>query len=135
MKDLIDNGIKVDMILTDPPYGTTQCKWDSIIPFGNMWERIDKINKENGCIALFGSEPFSSYLRCSNIKEYKYDWKWNKNKASNFINCKYQPLKTYEDICVFSKKASTYSKNGNMKYYPQDTIILNKPKKTETSFK
>ena len=84
MKDLIDNGIKVDMILTDPPYGTTQCKRGSIIPFEPMWERIDKINKENGCIALFGSEPFSSMLRCSNIKHYKYDWYWDKVRGVGF---------------------------------------------------
>jgi len=129
MNELIKKEIKMDAIITDEPYGTTACKWDSIIPFNDMWNCIDCLIQDNGVTCLFGSEPFSSYLRCSNIKEYKYDWKWNKNKASNFINCKYQPLKTYEDICVFSKTASTYSKNGNMKYYPQDIKILDKPKK------
>ena len=75
MDYLIEQGVKVDMVLTDIPYGTTQCKWDSVIPFVPMWERINKVNKINGCVALFGSEPFSSQLRCSNIKNYKYDWK------------------------------------------------------------
>jgi len=64
----------IDLILTDPPYGTTACKWDSIIPFEPMWKELKKIIKDNGCIALFGSEPFSSALRMSNIKEFKYDW-------------------------------------------------------------
>jgi len=109
MKDLIDNGIKVDMILTDPPYGTTQCKWDSIIPFEPMWERIDKINKENGCIALFGSEPFSSMLRCSNIKHYKYDWYWDKVRGVGFLNAKKQPMKNIETISIFYNKPPIYN--------------------------
>ena len=74
MDELINQGVKVDAVITDVPYGTTQCKWDSVIPFVPMWERINKINKNNGTVALFGSEPFSSQLRCSNIKNYKYDW-------------------------------------------------------------
>ena len=82
MDKLIANGIKVDMVLTDPPYGTTACKWDSIIPFEEMWRRLREIIKNNGAIALFGSEPFSSALRMSNIKRYKYDWVWNKKKGA-----------------------------------------------------
>ncbi len=79
MDKLISSGTKVDMILTDPPYGTTKCRWDIVIPFEPMWERINKLIKPNGCVALFGCEPFSSYLRLSNIKDYKFDFVWVKN--------------------------------------------------------
>lgn len=74
MDRLIEKGVKVDCVLTDPPYGTTACKWDSTIPFDEMWDRINKLSNKNTPTLLFGSEPFSSLLRCSNIKEYKYDW-------------------------------------------------------------
>ena len=77
---LIDDGIKFDAIITDPPYGTTACKWDSVIPFNKMWDRLNKLIKHNGAIVLFGSEPFSSALRMSNMGMYKYDWKWKKTK-------------------------------------------------------
>ena len=74
MDELIKQNVKVDAIITDPPYGTTACKWDSVIPFDEMWEKLNKLIKPNGAIVLFGSEPFSSALRMSNIKNYKYDW-------------------------------------------------------------
>ena len=93
----------IDAIITDPPYGTTACKWDSVIDFDLMWEQLNRIIKPNGAIVLFGSEPFSSALRMSNIKNYKYDWIWEKNIASNFMGTKYQPLKYYENISVFNK--------------------------------
>ena len=127
MSDIPDKS--VDMILCDLPYGTTSCSWDSIIPFEDLWEQYNRIIKDKSAIVLFGSEPFSSKLRLSNFEMYKYDWIWQKNKASNFINCKYQPLKSYENICVFSKMACTYSVKGNMSYYPQGIKLLNKPKK------
>ena len=73
----------VDLILTDPPYGTTACKWDSIIPFEPMWKELKRVIKDNGCIALFGTEPFSSHLRLSNLKEFKYDWIWQKQQGTN----------------------------------------------------
>ena len=82
MKTIPDGSI--DLILTDPPYGTTACKWDSVIPFEPMWEQLKRVIKSNGAIVLFGSEPFSSHLRLSNIKDYKYDWIWKKRKAGNF---------------------------------------------------
>ena len=104
MDKLIEQNIKVDMILTDIPYGTTACKWDEIIPFNKMWERINLIKKDKHTpILLFGSEPFSSTLRMSNIKNYKYDWVWNKKKAGNIMLCKYQPMKITENIIVFNK--------------------------------
>lgn len=114
----------IDLIICDLPYGTTACKWDVIIPFDELWEQYERIIKDDGVIVLFGSEPFSSHLRLSNLKLYKYDIKWVKNKASNHINCKFQPLKNYEDILIFSKSASTYSKRGNMKYNPQGLIEI-----------
>ena len=108
MDKLISEGVKVDAIITDPPYGTTACKWDSIIPFNEMWERLNKLIKPNGAIVLFGSEPFSSALRMSNIKNYKYDWVWEKEQGANFMLVKYQPYKVHEIISVFSKKTHFY---------------------------
>lgn len=107
MKDIPDKS--VDMILCDLPYGTRQCKWDSILPFDLLWLQYERVIKDNGAIVLFGSEPFSSALRMSNIKNYRYDWKWDKDQGGNFAMAKKQPLKTYEDIIVFSKKQSVYN--------------------------
>lgn len=112
MDKLIKEGIKVDCILTDVPYGTTACKWDNVIPFEPMWERINKLIKLNGAICLFGNEPFSSFLRISNIKNYKYDWKWIKTKPSGHLNAKKQPMRIYEDILVFYKKQCIYNPQG-----------------------
>lgn len=106
MKSIPDGS--VDLVLTDPPYGTTACKWDSVIPFELMWEQINRAIKNNGAICLFGSEPFSSALRMSNIKNYKYDWIWEKEQGANFMLCKYQPYKVHEIISVFSKGRHTY---------------------------
>lgn len=106
---LINEEIKVNLVLTDLPYGTTKCKWDSIISFDEMWEYIDKITYENSAILLFGSEPFSSYLRTSNIKYYKYDWVWDKIVRTGHLNAKKQPLRRYENISVFYKKQPTYN--------------------------
>ena len=111
MKDIPDDSI--DMVLTDPPYGTTACKWDTVIDFDLMWEQLKRITKDNSAICLFGSEPFSSALRMSNIKMFKYDWIWDKVKGGNFAILKYQPYKTHELISVFSKKTH--------KYYPIKT--------------
>lgn len=102
MKEIPDHHI--DMVLCDPPYGTTQCKWDSIIPFDRMWEQINRVTKDDAPVIMFGSEPFSSALRMSNIKKYKYDWVWNKKQAGNPLNAKKQPLKIFENIMVFNTK-------------------------------
>ena len=99
----------VDMILCDLPYGTTACKWDTIIPFEPLWEQYKRVIKDNGAIVLFGSEPFSSSLRMSNIKNYKYDWNWIKTKAGNFALCKKNPMKLHENIMVFYKNFPTYN--------------------------
>lgn len=100
----------VDMVLTDPPYGTTACKWDSIIPLEPMWAQLKRIIKPNGAILLFGAEPFSSFLRVSNIKDYKYDWTWDKVKPGAFAIAKYRPLGNTENISVFA--------SGRHNYYP-----------------
>lgn len=99
----------VDMILCDLPYGTTKCKWDIIIPFDKLWEQYNRIIKDNGAILLFGQEPFSSLLRCSNIKDYKYDIYWEKERLTNINQVKKRVGKTVETISVFYKKQCTYN--------------------------
>tara|TARA_R100000951_G_scaffold88118_1_gene76105 strand:+ start:828 stop:1559 length:732 start_codon:yes stop_codon:yes gene_type:complete len=98
----------IDAIITDPPYGTTACKWDSVIDFELMWEQLNRIIKPNGAIVLFGSEPFSSFLRVSNIKNYKYDWVWEKERPTNPQLANKQVLKYHEMILIFYKKQSCY---------------------------
>ena len=109
MDQLITQWVKVDAIITDPPYWTTACKRDAVIPFDKMWERLNKLIKPNWAILLFWSEPFSSALRMSNIKNYKYDWIWDKVLHSNPLIAKKQPLSTHENICVFYNKQPTYN--------------------------
>ena len=92
----------VDMILCDPPYGTTACKWDVVIPFDEMWKELNRIIKDKGCIALFGSEPFSSHLRMSNIKNFKYDWIWDKVTARGHLVAKKRPMQQTEIISIFN---------------------------------
>lgn len=101
----------IDLVLTDPPYGTTACKWDSVIPFEAMWEQLNRIIKPNGAICLFGSEPFSSALRMSNIKHFKYDWIWDKKIPSGMSYARFQPMRQTENISVFC--------NGKTIYNPQ----------------
>ena len=112
MKEIPDDS--VDLILTDPPYGTTACKWDSVIDFDLMWEQLKRIIKPNGAIVLFGSEPFSSALRMSNVKQYKYDWIWDKKLPSGMQIAKYRPMQRHENILVFCC-------NGTPNYYPIKT--------------
>jgi len=108
MKDIPDKSI--DMILCDLPYGTTACKWDTIIPFEPLWEQYKRIIKDNGAIVLTASQPFTSALVMSNIKMFKYEWIWIKNRGSNFATTKYMPMKEHENILVFG--------NGVLKYNP-----------------
>ena len=107
MQDIPDN--KIDMILCDLPYGTTACKWDTVIPFEPLWEQYNRIVKDNGAIVLFGSQPFTSVLGASNLKLLRYSLVWNKRKAGNFAQGNKQPLKIHEDILVFYKKMPTYN--------------------------
>lgn len=99
----------IDMILCDLPYGTTQCKWDEIIPFEPLWKQYNRVIKDNGAIVLFAAEPFGSKLRISNIKNYKYDWIWDKVKGTGFLNAKRQPMRNHELVCVFYKKQCLYN--------------------------
>jgi site-specific DNA-methyltransferase (adenine-specific) len=123
MKTLPDNS--VDMCLTDPPYGTTACKWDSVIPFEPMWEQLKRVVRYKGAIVLFGKEPFSSVLRCSNLEMFKYDWIWKKDTKSNFPQAAHQPLNNIELVHVFSKgfarnfPATSSKLDKIMSYYPQ----------------
>lgn len=110
MDKLIAEEVKVDAIITDPPYGTTACKWDSIIPFDQMWPRLKALRKERTPVVLFGSEPFSSALRMSNIKERRHEWYWNKNNSAGFAAAKIRPFTIIENIIVFGK--------GRVNYYP-----------------
>ncbi|AGN34374.1 DNA methylase [Vibrio phage pYD38-B] len=105
----IESG-SVDMILTDPPYGTTACKWDSIIPLEPMWEQLKRIIKPNCAIVMTASQPFTSVLVSSNIKQFKHEWIWRKNAGSNFGALKYQPMKEHESIIVFC--------GSRVNYYP-----------------
>ena len=107
MKKIEDKS--VDMILCDLPYGTTACKWDTIIPFEELWEQYKRVIKDKGAIVLFGSEPFSSYLRLSNIKLYKYDLIWDKNKGAQPQLAKIQPMKSHENISIFGEGRITYN--------------------------
>ena len=102
MKDISDKSI--DMILCDLPYGTTACKWDAIIPFEPLWEQYNRVIKDNGAIALFGNEPFTSEMVCSNLEGFKYRWDWNKQIPSGMSYARYRPMQQTEDICVFTKK-------------------------------
>lgn len=119
----------VDMVLADPPYGTTACKWDSIIPLEPMWAELKRVIKPNGAIVMTASQPFTTILISSNLKGYCYNWVWNKKFAGNFVQAKRQPLKDHEDVCVFSL-------GGKMpNYYPikvkRDTPIKKGKNKCE----
>lgn len=121
MKDIPDKSI--DMILCDLPYGTTACKWDTVIPFEPLWEQYNRIIKDNGAIVLFGSEPFTSLLIHSNLKGFKYRWDWNKKIPSGMSYAKYRPMQQTEDIAVFTK-------NGEKTIYNPQMIKRKKPIKS-----
>ena len=106
MKDIPDKS--VDMILCDLPYGITACEWDSVIPFDKMWEQLNRIIKDNGAIVLFGTMPFSAQLICSNLKNYRHRWIWNKNNSCGFATVKIRPFQICEDILVFGKNRVNY---------------------------
>lgn len=119
MKKIPDSS--VDMILCDLPYGTTYCRWDSVIPFDELWAQYNRVTKENAAIVLFAAQPFTTKLIHSNLKDYKYNWYWVKPQVSGFALSKKQPLRNVEDICVFYKKQSCYN--------PQNLVKIEKPYK------
>ena len=114
MDKLIEEGVVVDCIITDPPYGTIKNKWDNIIPFDDMWDRLNKLIKPNGAIVLFGNEPFTSKMICSNLKGFKYRWDWNKKIPSGMSYAKYRPMQQTEDISVFTKNGEKTTYNPQM---------------------
>ena len=99
----------IDMVLVDLPYGTTKCKWDSILPLGPMWEELTRVCKQDAAKVFTASQPFTTSLIASNIKEFRYNWVWEKSKASGYLNAKKMPLKAHEDVCVFYKKPPIYN--------------------------
>ncbi len=107
MKEIPDGS--VDMILADPPYGTTACKWDSVIDLPSMWEQLKRIIKPNGAIVMTASQPFTTMLISSNMKMFRYCWVWEKTMASNFALAKKQPFKKHEDVCVFYLRQPAYN--------------------------
>ena len=128
-----------DACITDPPYGTTACKWDNVIPFEDMWRELKRLVKPNGVVCLFGSEPFSSKLRCSNLEMFKYDWIWVKSKGSctGFIHAKNMPMKQHEIISCFSQCAMGHLSllgNNRMVYNPQNLIHKPTPKSSKAKF-
>lgn len=119
----------VDAVVCDLPYGTTACAWDSVIPFDLLWAEYNRILKDNGTMVMFGSEPFSTKMRMSNIEQYKYDWVWSKNNCTGFQHAKNMPLKDYELISIFSKGGMGHAsllKERRMTYNPQGVIRVNK---------
>lgn len=124
MKEIPDGS--VDMILTDPPYGTTACKWDSVIPLEPMWEQLKRIIKPNGAIVMTASQPFTSVLVSSNLDNFKYEWIWEKDGGSNFATVKYQPMKEHESVLIFGKGHTTYNQ------IKQERIGSRKGKETTT---
>ena len=109
MADMPDNS--VDAVIADPPYGTTACKWDAVIPFEPMWRELRRLIKPGGAIVLFGNQPFTSALIMSNIKMFKYEWVWGKGRGTGFQIVKYKPLVSHENILIFG--------NGRITYNPQ----------------
>ena len=110
----------VDMVLADPPYGTTACKWDSVIPLEPMWEQLKRIIKPNGAIVMTASQPFTTMLIASNMKMFKYCWVWRKSKPTGHLNAKKQPLRTYEDVVVFYDNQCIYNPQG---VKPTDKVV------------
>ena len=109
----------IDLVLTDPPYGTTACKWDSIIPLEPMWEQLKRVIKPNGTIVMTATQPFTSKLITSNSEMFKYCLVWEKSRAANFVHANYQPLKCHEDVVVFSFAGAAQGSNTPMTYNPQ----------------
>lgn len=134
MKRISDDS--VDCIICDLPYGTTACAWDSVIPLKELWESYNRIIKSNGAVCLFGSEPFSTYLRISNIEHYKYDWIWKKTTVTGFQHAKNMPLKNYEIISVFSNGSMGHKNllgDKRMIYNPQGIVKVDKISKNTTN--
>lgn len=123
LKNIPDNSI--DLILVDPPYGRTVLKWDNALNFEKMWIDIKRVIKKNRCIVIFGIEPFASKLRLSNLEMYKYEWVWIKNSTAGFVNSKMMPMKTFENISVFSDGNICNQSKNKVIFYPQGLKLIN----------
>ena len=137
MRVLPDNS--VDMILCDLPYGTTACKWDTVIPFEPLWAAYRRIAKKNAAIVLTASQPFTSVLIVSNLSMFKYCWVWEKSRPGDIFNAKNKPLKSHEDVCIFSEGTTANGSPNKMPYFPQDVgeggVKTNNPDEQERAFK
>lgn len=131
MKKIPDNS--VDMILCDLPYGTTACRWDSIIPFDDLWAQYNRVTKKNAAIVLFAAQPFTTKLIHSNLKDFKYNWYWIKRNATGHCFSKFQPMRKVEDICVFYKKQPVYNPQGLTKL--EKPIIRRKKAAVDSVYK
>lgn len=119
----------VDMVLTDPPYGTTACKWDTVIPLGPMWKQLKRVIKPNGAIVMTASQPFTTVLIASNMRMFKYCWVWEKSKGCNFTHARNMPIKFTEDVCVFSSAPIGHTVQfgeRRMEYNPQGIVKVDK---------
>ena len=126
---LIPDG-SVDAVITDPPYGTTSCAWDSVVPFEPLWTQFRRIIKPDGVIVCFGTQPFTTALIASNMDDYRYNWIWVKDSPNGFLNANYAPLKMTEDICVFAPYTTVGSLSKHpIKYNPQGVREVNKMKR------
>jgi len=124
MADIPDGS--VDMVLADPPYGTTACKWDSVIPFEPMWSHLKRIIKPHSAIVMTSSQPFTSALIMSNTGMFKYCWVWQKSRSTGFQDVRHRPLKEHEDVCVFSSAGCSTGSKPPMLYNPQGLVECDK---------
>ena len=131
MADIPDGSI--DMVMTDPPYGTTACKWDAIIPLEPMWEHLKRIIRPNGAIVMTASQPFTTTLIASNMKMFKYELIWDKQAGMGYLDSKFRPLKSHENVLVFSQGGCSNGSRIPMKYNPQGLIPTNKQNNHTTS--
>ncbi|GIO42497.1 DNA-methyltransferase [Paenibacillus apis] len=113
----------IDMIICDPPYGTTQSQWDSVIPFPLMWKHYERIIKDNGAIVLFAKAPFDKVLAASNMKLFRYEWIWEKNKATGHLNASHMPMQAHENILVFYKNTPTYNPQSTSGHKPMNKAV------------
>lgn len=123
----------IDMVLCDLPYGVTANRWDSVIPFDLLWEQYERVIKDDGVIVLFGREPFTSMLICSNLPLYRYSWTWVKEHPTGFLNSAYRPLQSTEDIVVFSKAKVGSNARNKIRYNPQGAVEVNKVKRNSVN--
>ena len=128
----IESG-SVDMVLADLPYGSTNCAWDTVIPFDALWAQYRRVIKPGAAIVLTAGQPFTTALIGSNMQMFKYCWYWGKAKAANFVSARYQPLRVVEDVCVFSDHACTFTKSGRSMPYNPQKIKLDKPVRRDMS--